>query len=188
MYRSLNRLRRRGGQIFTFTYALAASAVAAANPRGAEVVHGAASFATPNPHTLEITNSPSAILNWQSFNIGAAETTRFIQESAASAVLNRVVGGSSSEILGNLLSNGRVFLINEAGILIGRDATIDTAGLVMSTLDIQDADFLGGRLHFEGDADNGGITNHGYIKSAPGSFSSRRVSSTSPRPGIRAAA
>ncbi len=168
MYRSLNRSRRRGGQILTFTYALAASAVAAANPRGAEVVHGTASFATPNPHTLEITNSPSAILNWQSFDIGAAETTRFIQESAASAVLNRVVGGSSSEILGNLLSNGRVFLINEAGILIGRDATIDTAGLVMSTLDIQDADFLGGRLQFAGDADNGGITNHGYIKSAPG--------------------
>ncbi|MEQ8494784.1 MAG: filamentous hemagglutinin N-terminal domain-containing protein, partial [Gammaproteobacteria bacterium] len=168
MHRSLKRGHHRTTRFLTFCYALAASAVAGANPRGAEVVHGSASFAMPNPHTLEVTNSPSAILNWQSFSIGAGETTRFIQDSAASAVLNRVVGGSSSEILGNLLSNGRVFLINEAGILIGRDAVVDTAGLVLSTLDIDDADFLGGRLHFEGDADNGGITNHGYIKSAPG--------------------
>ncbi|MEQ8663859.1 MAG: filamentous hemagglutinin N-terminal domain-containing protein, partial [Gammaproteobacteria bacterium] len=168
MYRSLIRVRRRGGQLLTFCYVLTASAVAGANPRGADVVHGSASFAMPNAHTLEITNSPSAVLNWQSFSIGAGETTRFIQESAASAVLNRVVGGSSSEILGNLLSNGRVFLINEAGILIGRDAMVDTAGLVLSTLDIDDADFLGGRLQFAGDASNGGITNHGYIKTAPG--------------------
>lgn len=160
--------RRRGGQALSFLYALAASAVAAANPRDAVVVHGSASFAMPNAQTLEITNSPSAILNWQSFNIAAGETTRFIQQNAQSAVLNRVVAGNASEILGNLMSNGRVFLINPAGILIGRDAVVDTAGLVLSTLQIRDQDFLAGRLQFEGDATSGAITNHGYIKTGPG--------------------
>lgn len=171
MHRTLICSRRRGGQTLkalSFLYGLLAATVTAANPSGAQVVHGHASFAMPNAHTLEVTNSPSAILNWQSFNIGAGETTRFIQDSAQSAVLNRVMSGNPSDILGNLLSNGRVFLINPAGILIGRDAVVDTAGLVMSTLQIRDEDFLAGRLHFEGDADSGAITNHGYIKSAPG--------------------
>lgn len=139
-----------------------------ANPQGPTIVRGTVSFNNPNAATLEITNSPSAILNWQSFGIGHGETTRFIQESASSAVLNRVVGGSSSEILGSLVSNGRVFLINPAGILIGRDAVVDTAGLVMATLDIDDQDFIAGRLSFTDGGDANGITNHGYIKTGPG--------------------
>ncbi|MGE0482662.1 MAG: filamentous hemagglutinin N-terminal domain-containing protein [Gammaproteobacteria bacterium] len=158
--------RRRRGAFSWFAYGLLASGVASANPTGPSVVHGMASFTNPDARTLEIANSPSAIINWQGFDIGVGETTRFVQQDAASVVLNRVVAGNSSEILGNLLSNGRVFLINPAGILIGRDAKIDTAGLVMSTLDIHDEDFLQGRLHFEGDG--GDLVNRGYIKTGPG--------------------
>src|SRR5690606_34809051 len=61
-------------------------------PTGATVVHGSAQFAMPSANTLEITNSANAIINWQSFNIGQGEITRFIQPSADSAVLNRVTG------------------------------------------------------------------------------------------------
>jgi len=91
-----------------------------------------------------------------------------MQDSASSAVLNRVVSGNSSEIRGNVLSNGRVFLINPAGILIGRDAVVDTAGLVMSTLAMRDEDFMTGRLHFEDDGSAAPLVNQGYIKTAPG--------------------
>ncbi len=168
MYGKLMLVRRRGGQSVYFLLGLLAAGAASANPQGAQVAAGAASFVTPNPQTLEITNSPSAILNWQSFDIGAGETTRFIQQDAASAVLNRVTTQNSSEIFGNLVSNGQVFLINPSGILIGRDASVDTAGLVMSTLQMSDADFLAGRLHFEGDAASGPLINHGYIKTGPG--------------------
>lgn len=162
------RVRRPAWRALAFATGLLASTAGWANPNGAEVVHGAATFAHPVPGTLEVTNSPGAVLNWQSFDIGAGETTRFIQQSAQSAVLNRVITANSSEIFGNLLSNGRVFLINPSGILIGRDAVVDTAGLVMSTLDIANEDFLAGRLRFEGDGANGALTNHGYIKTAPG--------------------
>ena len=62
-----------------------------------------------------------------------------MQQSASSAVLNRVVGADISQIHGQLLSNGRVFLINPAGILIGAGAVIDTAGFVGSTLKMLDA-------------------------------------------------
>ena len=145
-----------------------AGTAAFANPQGANVVSGNVSFGHSDSSTLNVTNSPGSIINWQAFNIGAHETTRFIQQSAASAVLNRVTGGATSELLGSLLSNGRVFLINPQGILVGRDAVVDTAGLVLSTLDMSDDDFRAGRLHFASDADSGDIVNHGYIKSAPG--------------------
>ncbi|MFT5416820.1 MAG: filamentous hemagglutinin family protein, partial [Gammaproteobacteria bacterium] len=150
-----------------FALGLIVSSPLSANPQGLDVVSGTVGVTTPNGQTLEITNSPGAILNWQGFDIGVGEITRFIQQSASSLVLNRVVTQNSSEIFGQLSSNGGVFLINPAGILIGRDAQIDTASLVMSTLDIKDGDFTAGRYKFEGDSTSGTITNHGYIKSAP---------------------
>src|SRR3990170_4638099 len=78
-----------------------------ANPVAPAVVSGQASFATAG-RTLAVTNSPNAIINWQGFSIGTGETTRFVQQSAASAVLNRVVGQDHSAILGTLSSNGKV--------------------------------------------------------------------------------
>ncbi|MBX9606883.1 MAG: filamentous hemagglutinin N-terminal domain-containing protein [Gammaproteobacteria bacterium] len=168
MHGSLKITRRRGGQVLSFVTGLIASVGASANPVGPTVVNGSVAFANPNPRTLEITNSPSAIINWQSFDIGARETTRFIQQNAASTVLNRVTTGNSSEILGNLVSNGRVFLINPAGILIGREGSVDTAGVLLSTLQIDDQDFLQGKLAFNAEPGSAGIVNQGYIKTAPG--------------------
>lgn len=134
-----------------------------ANPTGAQIANGSVSIETSGA-AMNITNSPNAIINWQGFSIGAGEITRFMQESSGSAVLNRVIGGSVSEILGQLQSNGRVFLINPNGLVIGGGASIDTAGFVGSTLNITDDDFLSGRFHFQGDG--GKIVNRGYIKAS----------------------
>ncbi len=120
---------------------------ALANPLNPTIVSGQASFATAG-NALTVTNTPGAIINWQGFSIGANEITRFNQQSAASAVLNRVVSNNPSSILGALQSNGRVFLINPNGIVFGQGATVDVAGLVASTLNLSNADFLAGRYHF----------------------------------------
>jgi filamentous hemagglutinin family protein len=135
-----------------------------ANPQGAQVVHGSVTIQHPDANTLEIHNSQNAIINWQSFSIGAHETTRFVQPSAASAVLNRVVGQDPSQILGTLQSNGRVFLINPNGIVFGAGAVIDTAGLVASTLNMTDQNFLAGNYSFAGET--GRIVNQGYIRAS----------------------
>src|SRR5450759_4099789 len=103
-----------------------AAGQAQANGTDPTVVAGRASFSTLG-RSLSITNSPGAIINWQGFSIGASETTRFIQQSAASSVLNRVIGPDPSVILGTLSSNGRVFLINPSGILFGQGSRIDVA-------------------------------------------------------------
>ena len=139
-----------------------------ANPTGAQVVNGTVSMARPNAATLNVTNSPGAIINWQGFSIGAGEATRFIQQSSSSAILNRVVGQDISSIQGQLTSNGRVFLINPAGTIIGPNAMIDTAGFVGSALNMQNADFLAGKLRFSGDATSGTIINQGWIRTSYG--------------------
>jgi hypothetical protein len=69
--------------------------VAYANPNNPAVAAGAASFNTVGS-SLTVTNSPNAIINWRGFSIGAGELTRFQQQSASSAVLNRVVGQDPS--------------------------------------------------------------------------------------------
>ena len=109
-----------------------------------------------DPHTLNITNSPSAVINWQQFSIQQNEVTRFIQQSNSSAILNRVTSQHPSDILGQLLSNGRVFVINPNGIVFGKDSIVDTAGLIASTLDMTDEDFIAGNLKFQGE-NAGGI-------------------------------
>ncbi|MEK6593729.1 MAG: filamentous hemagglutinin N-terminal domain-containing protein [Pseudomonadota bacterium] len=144
-----------------------ASGVAQANPTNPVVVSGSAAI-QQSGNLLSITNSPSAIINWGSFSIGAGEITRFIQQSQASAVLNRVVGQDPSAILGALQSNGRVFLINPNGILFGAGSQIDVAGLVASTLSLSDADFLAGRMRFSETPNAGSLVNQGSINTASG--------------------
>ena len=141
--------------------------VALANPTGRAVVNGTASFQQTG-NLLQITNSPNAIINWQSFSIGASEITRFLQQSASSAVLNRVITQNPSAILGALQSNGRVFLINPNGILFGAGAQVDVAGLVASSLNLSNADFLAGRLKFTEVPGAGSVVNQGSINAAPG--------------------
>jgi trimeric autotransporter adhesin len=137
-----------------------------ANPKGANVISGQASLAHPSVNALTITNTPGAIINWQSFDINPNEITRFIQQNGASAVLNRVVGNglTASQIMGTLASNGKVFLINPNGIVFGANSVVDTAGLIASSLNISDQDFLNNNLQFDGNASNGAIENKGYIK------------------------
>ena len=137
-----------------------------ANPTGASVVSGQASFVTSG-NTLTVTNTPGAIINWQGFSIGANEATRFVQQSASSAVLNRVVSNNPSSILGSLQSNGRVFLVNPNGIVFGSGSTIDVAGMVATTLNLSNADFLAGRYNFtevpgaQNISNTGNLTAHG---------------------------
>jgi filamentous hemagglutinin family protein len=121
---------------------------AQAAPTLPQVVNGQASF-NQQGNVFSITNTPGTIINWQSFNIGAGEITRFIQQSSDSAVLNRIVGQDPTKILGALQSNGKVFLINPNGILFGQGSRVDVNGLVASTLNLSDADFLAGKKNFQ---------------------------------------
>jgi filamentous hemagglutinin family protein len=137
-------------------------------PQDANVVNGQVTITQPSAGAMNINASNGAIINWRQFSIGSGETARFIQPSAASAVLNRVTGRDASHLLGQLQANGKVFLINPNGIVIGGGARIDTNSFVASTLDIADADFIAGKLRFFDAGRAGGIQNAGVITTAPG--------------------
>ena len=159
--------RLRGGLGTAVLLGILIPQLALANPLGPKVVSGQASF-TAQGKTLSVTNSDRAIINWQDFSIAGGEITRFIQPTATSAVLNRVVGNNPSAIYGALQSNGRVYLVNANGIFIGPSATIDVNGLVASTLNISDSDFKAGRINFSGGPLAGRIENQGAIRTPAG--------------------
>jgi len=168
----MTRKSRHAGQFGRTLIALAvtscfAAPPAFANPTGPAVANGQVTFHQQG-NLLQITNSPNAIINWQSFSIGANEITRFLQQSASSAVLNRVITQNPSSILGALQSNGRVFLINPNGILFGAGAQVDVAGLVASTLNLSNADFLAGKLKFTEVPGAGSVVNQGTINATQG--------------------
>ncbi|MDD2742721.1 MAG: MBG domain-containing protein, partial [Rhodocyclaceae bacterium] len=139
-----------------------------ANPQNPVVAAGQAVF-QQNGNTLNVTNTPGTVINWQKFNIDKGEITRFIQQSAGSQVLNRVTGSADpSRILGTLQSNGRVMLINPNGVVFGAGSKVDVAGLIVSSLNLSDADFKAGKLRFTDTPGAGVVKTEGSIKTASG--------------------
>ncbi len=137
-------------------------------PVGGVVAQGGASISgTPGSTTITQTTQNVAI-NWQSFNIGATEAVQFVQPNSSSVALNRVLGPDPSSILGSMSANGKVFLVNPNGVLFGRGAQINVGGLVASTLNISDGDFMAGRYQFSGNSD-AAVLNQGTIN-APGGY------------------
>ena len=148
-------------------FALTLAAVVHASPTGGTVVAGAATIESAANSTTIHQSSQNAVLNWNTFDIGLGESVRFVQPNSRSIALNRVLGSEPSGILGSLSANGRVFLVNPNGILFGSGAQVNVGGLVASTRDISDADFLAGRYEFIGTSD-GAIENYGSINAAGG--------------------
>lgn len=140
---------------------------ASAVPSNPTVVNGQVTF-SQNGNVFSITNSPNSIINWGSFSIAQGEITRFIQQNGNSAVLNRITGQDPSRIMGALQSNGRVYLINPNGILFGAGAQVNVNGLIASTLDIANADFLAGKNKFFAGATAGSVVNQGEITTPSG--------------------
>jgi filamentous hemagglutinin family protein len=125
------------------------AALAQSLPSGYTVVNGDPTIGSVGTQMTVTQTTKGAIIDWGSFNIGAGYGVTFDQQFGASSVtLNRVVGfgysTSASQIDGTLTSNGNVFIINPAGITFGNNAQVNVGGIVASTLDMSNADFLAG--------------------------------------------
>jgi filamentous hemagglutinin family protein len=137
-----------------------ASGVAHAGPEGASVVHGSANF-DRSGSTTTITTSDRAIIDYRSFNIGAGETVQFVQPNAQSAVLNRINNGSPTSIQGSLLANGRVYIVNPAGVVFGRTSVVNVGHLYAAAASMSNADFLAGNNRFT--SARGRVENYGNL-------------------------
>ncbi|MES2262903.1 MAG: filamentous hemagglutinin N-terminal domain-containing protein [Pseudomonadota bacterium] len=137
-------------------------------PRGGALAAGQATISQAGNAMTVVQGSDKAILNWNSFNIGSQASVTFRQPGADAVILNRVMSNEPSQLLGALSGNGKVWLINPAGIMIGQGAQIDLHSFVASTLAVKNEDFLAGRLRFQMTPDAGALRNDGSIKSASG--------------------
>ncbi|WP_415265708.1 filamentous hemagglutinin N-terminal domain-containing protein, partial [Burkholderia ambifaria] len=72
-----------------------------------------------------------------------------------------------SQIDGQISANGRVFLVNPNGVMFGAGAQVNVGGLVASTQNLSDADFLAGNYRFSGSSKQA-VVNHGTLTAADG--------------------
>ncbi|MHC4605954.1 MAG: two-partner secretion domain-containing protein [Planctomycetota bacterium] len=139
-----------------------------AQASGPDVTAGSADFETSG-NDFTITTSDRAIIEWQRFGVAPGSRMVFVQPSCTSSVLNRVVGTDISRIDGVLTANGRLYLINPNGIIVGPGGIIHAAGLVASTLDILDEEFLAQKdLNLVGSS-GAAVVNLGTIETPCGS-------------------
>ncbi|MDO9597918.1 MAG: filamentous hemagglutinin N-terminal domain-containing protein [Azoarcus sp.] len=131
-------------------------------PTEGSVSAGSATIAGSDGSMTINQTTQNAAINWQSFSIGQGEAVRFVQPNSSAVALNRVLGSDPSHILGSLSANGRVFLINPNGVLFGQSATVNVGGLVASTLNLGDSDFMAGNYNFAGTG-AGSVVNQGSI-------------------------
>jgi filamentous hemagglutinin family protein len=154
---------------------LGGGGVALALPEGMVVTGGQLELSKPNAHEALIHQGTTrAAADFHSFNIGADQRVQIVQPSAASALLGRITGGNITEIHGRLDANGRVLLVNPAGVLVGPTGVINTAAFAATTLQVDPAAFMeNGRLELKavpGADPQAAVINQGTISVADGGF------------------
>ena len=113
-------------------------------PTGGAVAAGSATINTTGS-TMNINQASNRVaINWSGFDVGSKATVNFVQPSASAVALNRVNSANPSQIYGNLNANGQVFLMNSAGVYFAPGANVNVGGIVATTHQMGDADFMNG--------------------------------------------
>jgi len=120
-----------------------------ANPIDGIVAGGEASIVTGATSVEIFQTTDKAIIDWRSFNIEANESTKFYQPSSSSFTLNRINDINPSTIRGSLTANGNIVLVNPNGVFFSSTAAVDVSGLVATTANITNNNFMSGNMVFD---------------------------------------
>nr|WP_165375164.1 filamentous hemagglutinin N-terminal domain-containing protein [Malaciobacter halophilus] len=143
----------KGGKISLVVSALlGTTTLTFAAPSGGVVTSGSANISQVGNTTNITQNTGKVSINWNKFNIASNETVNFKQPNVNSIALNRVIGNEKSIINGALNANGQVWILNSNGVLFGKNAKINTAGLLATTKNLSDEDFNAGNYTFKGNS------------------------------------
>jgi filamentous hemagglutinin family protein len=161
----------KGGKVSLVLSALLAGVtITYASPTQGVVTSGTANISQSGNVTNITQSTQNASINWQNFSIAQNETVNFNQPNASSITLNRVIGNEKSIINGALNANGQVWILNSNGVLFGKNASINTAGLLATTSKLSDNDFNAGNYTFTNSSSNSiinegtiEISNNGYV-------------------------
>ena len=128
------------------------------------MVAGQASISQTTTVTTVQQSSSRAAVDWQSFNVGSAQSVTFQQPSASATTLNRVVGPDPSAIAGRITANGNVVLVNPSGVVFEQGSQVNVNSLVISTADIANKAFMAGKTNFSiPGSPNAMVINNGTI-------------------------
>jgi len=126
------------------------------------VVEGTADFQQNGNTTTITTTTNQTIIRYDQFDVLHNETVNFMQPNSGSNVMNRINSASPTSLNGTIMSNGGVYWLNPAGVIIGNGATINVTKLVASALDMSNNDFMDGIDRFDG-SQKGVVINEGNI-------------------------
>ncbi len=149
-YQTLSPVRRKANLILlAFLWVVVHSGIPAqANPENGNVVSGSATITVDGKKLDVLQQTDKVVIDWRTFNIAIDEHTQFHQPSSSAVALNRVLTPDPSYILGRLSANGNIILINPNGVFFGANSRVDVNGLIASTADINNSDFMQGRYDF----------------------------------------
>ena len=143
-------------------------------PTGGSVVAGTASIGSTTgagSASMTITQSSQrAVVDWTRFDVGSAAQVTFVQPSASSVTLNRVLSSDPSQIFGRISANGQVFLTNPSGVYFAPGSSVDVGGLVATTHSIGNDAFMAGSNSFSRNGSTGTVQNDGTLTAALGGY------------------
>ncbi len=150
-------------------FTLSGHSVAASSelPTNGKVVVGTGSISQSGSVMTINQNTDLMAINWKTFNVGADSTVNFVQPNSYSVALNRVLGSDVSVIQGKINANGYVALVNPNGILFTPTAQVNVGGLIASTLNISNKNFINGNYIISGTSSNA-VINQGNITALDG--------------------
>jgi len=170
LYKNRLRLGFNGySQLLCYSFLFSYPSFSYAGPSGHNIVGGTGSINQSGLLTTVNQISSSMAIDWHSFNLSANEIFTADMPDVSSILLNRVIGGTSSEIFGQINANGQVVLVNPNGIFIGSGASLNVGGLIASGLDIDPVDFMNGDYVFKSiDGTSGAVINGGVLNASLG--------------------
>ena len=151
-----------GGAFMVDSSSDAFAAGNSALPTNGVVTAGQASITqSGNAMTVKQTSN-RAVVNWDSYNVGANAKVTYQQPNSKAVMLNRVTGASASQIDGAVSANGQIIISNANGVTFGSGAQVDAAAVVATTMNQSDQDFMAGKNTWTGNG-KGAVVNQGKI-------------------------
>lgn len=142
-----------------------------ANPELDQITHGSGSVSIDGDVYNFNQASEQLIADFHTFNIAGHETTNVNQPSVDAAALFHIHDQNPSQIFGGLNATGNLFLENANGIVFGEGAQVNVGGLIASTLELADAEFLKGNYELTSAQNGSGqILNKGNITAREGGY------------------
>ena len=144
--------------------------MAAAGPTGGQVTGGTGTISQTGTTTTIDQTSNVLNINWQTFSTAPNETVNFVQPGSTSLAINRVVGGVPSYLQGALNANGRVFILNSAGITFAGTSRVNVGALLATTAMSIDGNVSGLASYSAPSGSGGSVINQGSITVSNGGF------------------